>query len=190
MKSRQLLAAVHRLEDFPAPSAPVVAFAGRSNVGKSSLLNRLIGLDAARVSKTPGRTQGIYLYESGEGWIAADLPGFGFAKASRADRQVWAALASGFFETRPPALTAALIDPRIGPSDLDLDFRDYLRDLGLPSVSIATKADQLKAVERARATRALEKDFGPLLWISTRTGEGIEELKKTIRRRVVDRNSR
>ena len=169
---------------------PVVAFAGRSNVGKSSLLNRLLGAPVARVSKTPGRTQGIYLYDSEAGWAAADLPGYGFAKASRTDREAWAQLASGFFENRPPALTAALIDPRIGPSDLDLDFQRYLRDLGLPSVTIATKADRMKAVERARAGRALKERVGEILWVSSRTGEGIEELGKTIRRLAAGRDSK
>lgn len=176
-----LIAAVHRREDWPQRPFPAVAFGGRSNVGKSSLLNRLIGAAAARTSKTPGRTQGVYLYESGEGWVAADLPGFGFAKTSRESRALWKELAGDFFQERPPLLTVQLIDPRIPTSDFDLDFRDYLHDLGLASIAVATKADRLNQSDRSGATRRMEKDFGPLLFVSAKTGEGMESLRKHIR---------
>ena len=182
-----LLAAVHRPEDWPKRTAPSVAFGGRSNVGKSSLLNRLLGAPAARTSKTPGRTQGIYLYDSGEGWLAADLPGFGFAKVSRESRERWNALAGTFFQERPPRLTVQLIDPRIPTSDYDLDFRNYLHGLRLASVAVATKADRLSQSERSRASRRLENDFGPLLFVSAKTGEGIESLRQQIRQSLATR---
>ena len=176
-----LLAASHRPEDLPRYGLPVVAFSGRSNVGKSSLLNKLLGGEAARTSSQPGRTRGVYFYDSRQGWIAADLPGFGFARASRAERDSWAALAAAFFETGVPHLTAQLIDPRIPPSESDLEFRDYLRDLGLPFLCVATKADRMKRTERARASGRLEKEFGPVSYVSSKTGEGIESLKRKIK---------
>ena len=180
MTAGTLVAAVHRTEDWPKRSFISVAFGGRSNVGKSSLLNGLIGASAARTSKTPGRTQGIYLYDSGEGWLAADLPGFGFAKVSRQARSLWQELAGAFFDERAPLLTVQLIDPRIPTSDYDLEFRDYLHDRGLASIVVATKADQLNQSDRFRAARRMEKEFGPLLFVSAKTGEGIEFLKKRI----------
>lgn len=181
-----LIAAVHRQEDWPRDARPSVAFGGRSNVGKSSLLNRLIGSPAARTSKTPGRTRGIYLYDSGEAWLAADLPGFGFARTSRESRSLWKELAGAFFQKRPPLLTVQLIDPRIPTSDYDLEFRDYLHDLGLASIVVATKADRLNQSDRSQATRRMEKDFGSLLFVSSKTGEGIEVLKKQVKRALAD----
>jgi GTP-binding protein len=182
-----LLAAVHRPEDWPKRLSPSIAFGGRSNVGKSTLLNRLIGSRAARTSKTPGRTQGIYLYDSGEGWVAADLPGFGFAKASRETRSAWSELAGVFFREHPPHLTVQLIDPRISTSDYDLEFRDFLHDLRIPSVVVATKADRLSQSDRSRSRKQIEKDFGPLLFVSAKTGEGIEILRNRIRQALAER---
>ena len=176
-----LLAAVHRPEDWPGRLPPAIAFGGRSNVGKSTLLNRLVGAPAARTSKTPGRTQGIYLYDSGEGWAAADLPGFGFARASRQARTAWGALAGTFFSERPPRLTVQLIDPKIPISDYDLEFRDYLHRLRIASIVVATKADRLSQSDRSRSRKQMEGQFGPLLFVSARTGEGIEILKHQIR---------
>ena len=150
-------------------------------MGKSSLLNRLVGASAARTSKTPGRTRGIYLYDSGDGWTAADLPGFGFAKASRESREQWNLLAGTYFRERPPLLTVQLIDPKIPTSDYDLDFRNYLHDLRLASIVVATKADRLSQSDRSRASRRLENDFGPALFVSAKTGEGIESLRQRIR---------
>jgi GTP-binding protein len=159
-----------------------VAFGGRSNVGKSSLLNRLIGSPEARVSKRPGRTRGVFFYESGLGWVAADLPGYGFGRASRAERERWEKLASALFERGRPSLTAQLIDPRIPISESDLEFRDYLRALTLPSICVATKADRMSRSERAGASRTLGREFGELLYVSSKTGEGIDTLRNHIRR--------
>ncbi len=182
-----LVAAVHRPEDWPKRPFVSVAFGGRSNVGKSSLLNRLIGASGARTSKTPGRTQGIYLYETGEGWLAADLPGFGFAKVSRQSRSLWKELAGALYRDHAPLLTVQLIDPRIPTSDYDLEFRDFLNEMGLTSIAVATKADRLSQSDRSRAARRMEEQFGPLLFVSTKTGEGIEILKKQIKEALAER---
>jgi len=181
-----LLAAVHRAEDWPKRPVIAVAFGGRSNVGKSSLLNKLVGASGARTSKTPGRTQGIYLYETGDDWVAADLPGFGFAKTSRQSRAQWKELAGAFFRDHPPLLTVQLIDPNITTSDYDLEFRDYLQEMGLASIVVATKADRLSQSDRARATRRIEEQFGPLLFVSIKTGEGIGLLKKQISKALAE----
>ena len=184
MKKERLLAAVHGPADFPAKTGNLVAFGGRSNVGKSSLLNSLLRSPVARISKTPGRTKAIYLFDSEAGWVAADLPGFGFAAVSRGDRAAWKELAASLFEEKRPLLTVQLIDPRIPTSDFDLDFRDYLRDLALRSACVATKADRLNQSERSQARARLEKEFGDVLFVSTRTGEGIEALRKRIQKEL------
>jgi GTP-binding protein len=179
-----LLAAVHGPGDFPQKVGKLVAFGGRSNVGKSSLLNTLLRANVARTSKTPGRTRAIYLFDSGSGWIAADMPGFGFASGSRDERASWKELAAALFEKHTPLLTVQLIDPRIPTSDFDLDFRDYLRDLALRSACVATKADRLNQSERSHARARLEKEFGDVLFVSMRTGEGIEILRKRIHKEL------
>jgi len=184
MNKERLLAAVHGPRDFPPKIDNLVAFGGRSNVGKSSLLNSLLKLPVARISKTPGRTRAIYLFDSRAGWIAADLPGFGFAAGSRDDRASWKELVASLFEGKRPLLTIQLIDPRIPTSDFDLDFRDYLRDLALRSACIATKADRLNQSERSQAKARLEKEFGDVLFVSSRTGEGIEALRKRIQKEL------
>ena len=180
----RLLAAVHGPEDFPRNVRNVVAFGGRSNVGKSSLLNTLLQAPVARVSKTPGRTRAMYLFDSGGNWIAADLPGFGFATGSREERASWKGLATLLFERHKPLLTVQLIDPRIPTSDFDLDFRDYLRDLALRSACVATKADRLNQSERSHARARLEKEFGDVLFVSMRTGEGVDILRKRIQKEL------
>ncbi len=173
------LFAAFRPEELRPMELPVVAFAGRSNVGKSSLLNRLLGIRSARVSKTPGRTEGIFFYRA-EKWIAADLPGFGFARRPREARRGWAILMEAFLSSGIPLLTVHLLDPTIRTSELDLDFRDYLRELHLPILHVATKADRLTRAERLRAARRLEADFGAVRFLSSKPGDGLRELKNAI----------
>ena len=163
-----LVAAVHRREDFPKDGRPVVAVVGRSNVGKSSLLNRLLGRPSARVGKTPGKTRGIYFYETGEGHHIADMPGTGFARVSATE------------ETKRCASEA------VGCSEAaaDLEMRDYLERMGVPSLTVATKWDRVGSAERVRARRAVEKTHGPVWPVSSKTGEGIDSLRREIRRAI------
>lgn len=178
------VAAVHRSEDIPRDRALVVAVVGRSNVGKSSLLNRLLGRDAARVGKTPGKTRGIYFYETEEGYRLADLPGTGFARVSREERERWAELADGFFRSGRVRLAIRLVDGRVPDSESDRRMREYLERLGVPALAVATKWDRLTSRERVAARRRLEAEHGTVLPVSAVSGEGIEELRREIRRRV------
>ena len=178
----ELVAAVHRREDCPGDDRPVVAVVGRSNVGKSSLLNRLLGRPVARVGKTPGKTRGIYFYESGEGHHIADMPGTGFARVSAAERENWARLAGELFGSGRVSLAVRLVDPRVPEAAADLEMRDWLESAGVPSLTVATKWDRISSAERVRARRAVEKAHGPVWPVSSKTGEGIDSLRREIRR--------
>jgi GTP-binding protein len=179
-----LVAAVHRSEDFPSGEVPVVAVVGRSNVGKSSLLNRLLGSQAARVGKTPGKTRGIYFYEGRDGHHFADLPGAGFARRSREERENWARLADELFGSGRVSLALRLIDSRVADATADREIRDYLENVGVPSVAVATKWDRVGSAERVRARRAIEAEHGALWPVSAKTGEGVDELRREIRRAI------
>ncbi len=180
-----LVAAVHRPEELPKRPRPAVAFVGRSNVGKSSLLNRLLGKAVARVSQTPGKTRGIYFYESGQGHDFADLPGTGFARVSRRERSGWSDLAERFFESGRVALAVHLIDARVPDAPADLAMRNYLGSVGVESMVVATKWDRLPARERARARGRIEAVHGSVVPVSAKTGEGIEQLWREMRRRLL-----
>jgi GTP-binding protein len=178
-----LVAAVHHPADLPELH-PVVAFVGRSNVGKSSLLNRLLGVAAARISKNPGRTRGIYFYETDEGHYLADLPGAGYARVSAAERESWKTLAEAFFRSGCVELAVQLIDPRAPEADADVAMRDFLAAHSVTSIGVATKWDRLSASERARASARLEARYGTVVPVSVRSGEGIETLRRLIRQRI------
>jgi GTP-binding protein len=179
-----LVAAVHRREDFPKDDLPVVAFVGRSNVGKSSLLNRLLGTHSARVGKTPGKTRGIYFYETKEGHHVADLPGVGFARVSRSEREAWLGLGDALFGSGRVSLAVLLSDPRVPEAAADLQMRADLAAYGIRTINVATKWDKLSASEKSRARRRLEQIHGEIWPISAKTGEGIDILRREIRRRI------
>ena len=178
-----MLAAAHHPADLPK-LRPVVALVGRSNVGKSSLLNRLLGVAAARTSKKPGRTRGIYFYETGEGHYLADLPGIGFARVPAEERQGWMALTDAFFTRGTVELVLRLVDPRAPDAEADTAVREYLAGLGIESITVATKWDRLKASQRAAARALLEARHGGVVPVSAKSGEGIEILRRLIRRRI------
>jgi GTP-binding protein len=178
-----LLAAAHHPADLPK-LRPVVALVGRSNVGKSSLLNRLLGVAAARTSKKPGRTRGIYFYETGDGHYLADLPGIGFARVPAEERQGWKALTDAFFTRGGVELVLRLVDPRAPDAEADAAVRDYLAGLGIASITVATKWDRLRPSQRPAARALLEARHGEVVPVSVKSGEGIEILRRLIRRRI------
>jgi len=113
----------------------VVAVVGRSNVGKSSLLNRLLGRGAARVGKTPGKTRGIYFYETEDGFRFADFPGAGFARVSQEERERWRELADALLRSGAVTLALRLVDPRVPEASADRKMSEYLGALGVPSLA-------------------------------------------------------
>ena len=177
-------------EQLPASTGPEVSFAGRSNVGKSSLLNKLMyrkGL--AKVSSTPGKTATINFYDV-DGHDLVDLPGYGYAKVSKAEKGRWSELIEGYYnQDRDFALVVSLIDIRHEPSALDRNMVQFLMDAELPFAIALTKADKLskqqQMKQRAAIKKALKLPGGvPMVVTSSEKGDGIDELRALINRAI------
>jgi GTP-binding protein len=174
-------------EGFPGDGLPEVAFLGRSNVGKSSLLNALAGVrNLARVSSTPGRTRVVNFFRVGSEMYLVDLPGYGYARVPEAVRRGWKHLVGSYLEGRPAlALGVFLVDARHEPTEDDETLRTYLDHHGVPYVVAATKADKLGRGEVRRRREGLARGLGKraldVLMVSARTGDGMPALWKTIR---------
>lgn len=170
----------------PEPSLPEIAFAGRSNVGKSSLLNRLVRRKAfARVSRTPGRTREINFFLVNSQFILADLPGYGYAKVSKERQADWRPLIEGYLRhTAQLAGVVQLLDIRRDPSEDDISMLDFLSELELPTVVVLTKIDKLSragAEERAsEIMKALSLSREQTIPFSSTSGEGREELAAAV----------
>ena len=175
-------------DQWPRVALPQVAFAGRSNVGKSSLLNALVGQSRlARVSSTPGRTRGIALFEVEGRFAFADLPGYGFARVSRSERESWKALVEGYLDgCRRLRKVYILVDVRRGPGEEEQQLASFLSARSLPFRWVGTKADKLGARERVSAEGLFSGEpwrdaGGPPLWTSCRTKAGMDLLWRDIR---------
>lgn len=168
--------------ELPSIGLPEIAFAGRSNVGKSSLLNTLTrrkGL--ARTSRTPGRTQAINLFKLGDGLVFADLPGYGFAKVPEHIRRAWKPMVEDYLGTRSDLrLVVVLIDVRRNAMEDDGALLWGLTEARIPSVVVATKVDKLRKQQRQRQLAALRRDLhlppGQPVPFSSQTGEGRDAL--------------
>ena len=170
----------------PETTLPQVAFAGRSNVGKSSVINTLVRRKkAARVSNTPGRTREINFFDVNGRFVLADLPGYGYARISKEARASWRPLIEGYL-TGTPALKGVvqLLDARHTPSDDDLHMLDFLARTQLPTIIVATKTDKLGAAERAKRIQPLALEAGveseQVIPFSAVTGAGRDELADAI----------
>jgi GTP-binding protein len=179
----------------PAPGTlPQVAFSGRSNVGKSSLINTLLQRTRskiARVSATPGKTQALNFYEVNEEFFLVDLPGYGYARVPEAMRDTWADLIDWYLaDSGDVRGVVHLVDARHKPTKHDLRMVAYLAKVGLPTLVILTKIDKLKRSERGasieRALTTLELDDAQLLPFSSKTGEGREELLEALEELVAN----
>jgi GTP-binding protein len=170
----------------PPATLPEIAFAGRSNVGKSSLINALVRRKkVARVSNTPGRTREINFFDVNGRFVMADLPGYGFAKISKEARAAWRPLIEGYL-TGTPTLRGVvqLLDARHTPSDDDLHMLDFLAKTQLPTIVVATKIDKLRAAERTKRVETLALEAGieldQLIPFSAVAGTGRDELAEAI----------
>ena len=173
---------------LPAPDRPEIVFSGRSNVGKSSLINRLCQRKAlARVSATPGKTATVNYYAV-DGVHFVDLPGYGYARVGQAERRRWDGLINGYFakaKQRGVVLLVQLLDCRHDPSADDVQMLEYLRYHRIPFVAALTKADKLKKTAQSTALAQFESQLRPygcgaVLLTSAETGQGMDELRACI----------
>jgi GTP-binding protein len=177
------------LDQLPAADLPEVAFAGRSNVGKSSLINALTGRrQLARISQTPGRTQQINLFDLGGRLMLVDLPGYGYADAPKPAVEAWQSLVRRYLRGRSALLrTCLLIDARHGPKDNDRRFMAMLAEAAVAYQLILTKVDQIRAGERPDLIATLEADLTrrlgahpELIATSAREGIGLDRLRAAL----------
>jgi GTP-binding protein len=170
----------------PETNLPEVAFSGRSNVGKSSLLNRLVRRKAfARVSQTPGKTREINFFRVNDAFYFVDLPGYGYARVSKALREKWRGVIEEYLRTSPTLRgIVQLIDARHPPTPDDLRMLDFLAEIERPALLVLTKIDKLRPRERAErlaeASRLLQVDPEQIIPFSAVTGEGRDELASAI----------
>ena len=170
----------------PEHPYPEIAFAGRSNVGKSSLINKLVRRKKlARVSNTPGRTREIHFFRVNKDFVLVDLPGYGYARISRERRAEWRPLIEGFLK-RSPGIRGIvqLLDARHDPTADDEQMLGFLAELGLPTIVAATKIDKLAKAAVRRRLRELAESVGmdesQIIPFSAVTGEGRDELAEAI----------
>jgi GTP-binding protein len=178
------------LSHFPPPTVPEVAFLGRSNVGKSSLINALVGAKLARTSNTPGRTRSINFYEVRRAGqprpelLFADLPGYGYAKVSRSIADDWARFVDPYLHQRSTlGLCLVLVDANIPPQESDAQLLEFLAARERPHAIVATKCDRLSGSQLAQAIKTLGQAYGgvPVIPFSSKTGAGKDELWGQIR---------
>jgi GTP-binding protein len=180
----QFLLSAMSAEQFPAPGVPEIAFLGRSNVGKSSLLNALVGDKAAKVSSTPGRTRAINFFALLDGsqrrkLVFADLPGYGYAKISKSISAGWPAFIEPYLAIRSTLkLCICLVDSNVPAQQSDRQLIDWLRAAGRDFAVVATKIDRLSGNERTRNLQALKKglELDEILPVSSKTDYGMKEL--------------
>ncbi|MCD7823873.1 MAG: ribosome biogenesis GTP-binding protein YihA/YsxC [Oscillospiraceae bacterium] len=180
-------AAYGTFEQLPKPEKPEIVFVGRSNVGKSSLINKIFSRKSlARVSSEPGKTRTINFYNQGKIYFV-DLPGYGYAKVSKSDKERWNKLISGYLSDpeRDIAIVFSLIDMRHPPTADDITMINFLIDAELPFCIVLTKSDKLNKSERAARLEALKSEIPyfsqiTIIPFSALTGEGTKEIREVI----------
>lgn len=192
--SAEFILSVHALSQLPEEGLPEIAFAGRSNVGKSSLMNTLMGRkDYVKVSGKPGKTQGLNFFCVDKSVHLVDLPGYGYAKVSREMQDRWQSLITAYLEERKSlCCVVVIIDIRHEPKSYDLQLIDWLRQKSIPFLPVYTKADKLSGNQRNHhasildAGHVLKKD--QRIIFSSKTGMGLDLLKHKLTKLVEEKN--
>ena len=190
IKSAKFIGAFPKTDDCPQTDLPEFAFIGRSNVGKSSLINLITGMrDLAKVSQTPGKTQTINLFLIDEYWHLVDLPGYGYARVSKSTREVFSKMIKFYISNRMQLLTLfVLIDSSIKQQKIDVDFIDWLGEMRIPFAIIFTKTDKGRGLEVQKnikqfKTKMLEKwtSLPPMIQTSAERHRGGKEVMQYIK---------
>lgn len=180
------LISVHSLSQLPEPLYPEIAFAGRSNVGKSSLINTLVRRrNLVKTSGKPGKTQGLNFFTASRRLYLVDLPGYGFARVSRKMKASWQQLITDYLESRDSLrLVVVIIDLRHGLKKMDRDLIDWLYHMGIPMLPVYTKADKLSKNQQSKHARILDAALGisadARLIFSAKTGLGRDALEQKL----------
>lgn len=181
-RTLELIRTAYTMDQMTTPEGPHIAMAGRSNVGKSTLINCLAGRKAlAKISSTPGKTRSVNFYQiTDTPYHLVDLPGYGYAKRSKSERDTWSKLIDNYLKTEPaPKAVVLLIDSRIPPQRLDMDLAAYVMGLSIPLLPVLTKIDKCKQkevnVRQKEWKNILRADFN-LMTVSGKTGKGRDEL--------------
>jgi GTP-binding protein len=181
-------------EQYPRGELPEIAFVGRSNVGKSSLINSLLNRKKlVKTSATPGKTQMINFFDVNHEFVCADLPGYGFAKVPKAVQKKWQALVEQYLTTRENLKTVVLIvDIRRKPTDLDLHMQEWLEEYNVDYILVATKADKLSQAEQSKQLKQIRQVFvkdtnRELVAYSSKNQRGRKELWKFLQKRIEEK---
>jgi len=182
----KFLLSVYELSQLPTMALPEIAFAGRSNVGKSSLMNTLVGRkNLVKVSARPGKTQALNFFEVAETVYLVDLPGYGYAKVARGMQEHWQSLITSYLETRETlCCVVVILDLRHGVKEHDSQLLGWLRERKIPFVPVYTKADKLSGNERMKNAAILDAGHSigmeQRILFSALTGMGRQELERTL----------
>lgn len=177
----ELAKSAFKPKDLLSDPFPEIVFAGRSNVGKSSLINKLLKRkNIARISSTPGKTINVNYFKINSRYYFVDLPGYGFAKAAASERRRWYELVESYFRnSQTIAVVVHLIDARRGIMDIDRELVGWLTDLGHPFILVLTKSDKLKRGPMQKVLNEVDKELGddiPVVPVSSKSGQGISIL--------------
>ena len=183
----EYVASAVKYEQYPAGDAPEIALAGRSNVGKSSLINSFLGRrNLAFTGNTPGKTQTLNFYRVNDLWFFVDLPGYGYAKVSKTVNANWRPMIENYLKRREQLRAVIqVVDMRHEPSSQDVDMQKWLREMGIPTLVVATKADKVSVNEQQKAIRLIKKTLhltgkDRVIAVSALKKTGYEELLKEI----------
>jgi GTP-binding protein len=187
IESIEFIASVYKNDQVPEPKLNEIAFFGRSNVGKSTLINKLTGKKTARISSTPGKTQCLNYYRVNNAFYLVDAPGYGYAKVPEKLKLSWKRFIDSWLKDNARLkLVIQIIDARLTPQTSDQQMTEWLNYHGVPCLIVANKVDKLNAGERSKNLKQLREtavySSAELIPASAQTGEGKQEILKTISR--------